>query len=238
VAAAEWFLSPGVKGEGAAPPFFKADKYKTVQDQAEAYTHLEKRLGAFTGAPKDGKYDFKLPEGVQGEFDTEHPMYKQLVKSSAEMQISNEGFNQLMGMFAQYEASLAPDPVANLKDAKSELGENADSRITAAAQWAQANLSPELFKEFRAATNAAEISGPQIARVVKVVEAVVAKGRVSMPKPGDDVPAGQIDNDQQALQLMMQEKNDRGQLKYFEDPQHRAKVDKKRNEIMAARGAV
>jgi len=44
--------SEGVNGEGEAPEYFKADKYKSVADQAKAYTELEKRFGGFTGAPE------------------------------------------------------------------------------------------------------------------------------------------------------------------------------------------
>lgn len=233
-AAAEWFLAPGVKGEGAAPSWYKADKYKTLADQAEAYVHAEKRLGAFTGAPKDGKYEFKLPEGIDGEFDVEHPMYKDLTKAAAEMQISNEGFNRLMGMFAQYEASIAPNPAVNLADAKKALGETADSRITAVSQWAQANLAPEVFKKFREATNAAEMSGPQIARVVEIVEAAMGKTRVTMPKVGADVPS-QTQDAEQALRIERERKGPNGEPLYFTDAQHRAKVDKMRVDLMNSR---
>lgn len=235
-APAEWFLREGVKGEGEPPKWYKADKYKSVADQAEAYSHLEKRLGAFTGAPKDGKYEFKLPEGIDGEFDVEHPMYKDLTKAAAEMQISNDGFNKLMGMFAQYEASLVPDPAANIAAAKTALGETADARITASAQWVQANLGPELFKEFRAATDAAKMDGEQIARVVKIVEAAIGKTRVQMPKPGQDVPAA-LQNEEQQLELLKNKRGPKGEILYFTDALHRAQVDALRVRIQQQKGA-
>lgn len=235
-APAEWFLAPGVKGEGEAPKFFLADKYKTMQDQAEAYPHLAKKLGAFTGAPADGKYEFKLPEGIDGEFDQEHPMYKELVKECAEMQISNDGFNRLLGKFAQYEASLVPDPAANIADAKKALGETADARITSAAQWVQANLGPELFKKFRNATDAAKFPGDQIAQVVEIVEAAIGKTRVQMPKPGQDVPAA-LQNEEQELELLKSKRDAKGGILYFSDPVHRAKVDALRVRIQQQKGA-
>lgn len=232
----EWFLRPGVKGEGPAPEFFLADKYKTLEDQAAAYPHLAKKLGAFTGAPPDGKYEFKLPEGVDGEFDTEHPMYKDLVSMAGEMQISNDGFNKLMGAFAKYEASLAPDPQTNLSEAKRVLGAEADDRIKAAAFWARANLPAEQFQDFREATDASKYDGAQIARVVRVVEAAIAKTRVAMPKAGADVPA-QMQNAEQTLAIMREKKDAKGNLLYFTDAKHREAVDRLRVEIANGRSA-
>ena len=45
----EFFLSEGIKGVGDLPEWYKADKYKSVAEQAKAYTELEKKFGGFTG---------------------------------------------------------------------------------------------------------------------------------------------------------------------------------------------
>ena len=50
---ATWNLSEDTPGKGDAPEWFKADKYKTVADQAKAYKDLEGRFGSFTGAPEE-----------------------------------------------------------------------------------------------------------------------------------------------------------------------------------------
>ena len=60
----EFFLSEGIKGVGDLPEWYKADKYKSVAEQAKAYTELEKKFGGFTGAPKDG---YSIVEGVEAE---------------------------------------------------------------------------------------------------------------------------------------------------------------------------
>ena len=65
--AAKWYLAEGVAGNGEPPEWFRADKYKTLDEQAKAYVELEKRFGAFTGAPKDGVYKINMPEGFVGE---------------------------------------------------------------------------------------------------------------------------------------------------------------------------
>ena len=50
----EYFLSEGIKGAGDMPEWYNPSKYKSVSEQAKAYTELEKKFGGFTGAPKDG----------------------------------------------------------------------------------------------------------------------------------------------------------------------------------------
>lgn len=50
----EYFLSDGIKGTGDVPEWYIADKYKSVSEQAKAYTELEKKFGGFKGSPKDG----------------------------------------------------------------------------------------------------------------------------------------------------------------------------------------
>jgi len=37
----EYFLTEGIKGTGDTPEWYKAEKYKSVADQAKAYTELE-----------------------------------------------------------------------------------------------------------------------------------------------------------------------------------------------------
>ena len=58
----EFFLSEGIKGVGDLPEWYKADKYKSIAEQAKAYTELEKKFGGFTGAPKDG---YSLAEATE-----------------------------------------------------------------------------------------------------------------------------------------------------------------------------
>jgi hypothetical protein len=60
----EYFLSDGIKGTGDTPEWYKGDKYKSVAEQAKAYTELEKKFGGFTGAPKDG---YSGPEGIESD---------------------------------------------------------------------------------------------------------------------------------------------------------------------------
>ena len=226
-AEAEWFLADGVKGVGKAPEWFRADKYKNVEEQAKAYPEAMKRFGAFTGAPKDGKYDFKLPDGIVGEFDKEHPIFKNFQTWAIENQLSQEGYNSVLGMFAEYEADLIPD-VAAIKTA---LGDNADARIAASAAWAKANLQADDFEAFRLATSDSTDAVARSVAVFKAIEAVIGKTRqVKLPKPGADVP-NLAAGGEAAIEEMQARRGPDGKRLFDVDPKYRAMVETARFEF-------
>lgn len=225
-----WFLYDGVKGQGDMPAWFKADKYKTVAAQAEAYTHLEKRLGAFVGAPKDGKYEApKLPPGIEGEFLTDHPVFESFTKWALENQVSQKGYDDVLGMLAVYEASQAPD----FEAAKKEIGDDADTRIQNVSLWAKANLSGDEYKEYVAA-----LGGQNAAQVFKTIERITAKARQpARAKPGD-VPGDQPVSPLAEIAALQAKVNPAtGRRFYEEDAKYRADVEKKRTAYFAAQGA-
>lgn len=225
---AKWYLSEGVAGQGETPDWFKADKYKSVDEQAKAYLELEKRFGSFTGAPKDGVYKINPPEGIQVEFDTEHELFQGLNKWAKESNLSQAGYDQVIGMLAQYEASMAPD----MSEIKKQVGENADARISSVNQWAKSNLTEDQYKAFRSAqtqSNAAD--------VFKAFEAVIAKTRqVPMPKPGEDVTSV-TNTGLEAIQADQNKRNEKGQRLYDIDSQYRANIEKRLMEWAAAQKA-
>ena len=208
-----------MKGVGKPPEWYKADKYKTVAAQAKAHTDLEKRFGAFTGAPENGVYEIKLPENLDGSLDVEHPLLKGLQTWAAEKQMSQEGFTEAITMLAEYEASLVPD----ISVIKAEVGDNADARIAAVASWGKANLKPDEFETLREAT-----SGQNAAAVFKTIEAVVAKSRqVRLPKPGEDVVAAQPGGEA-AINAAQAKIGPDGKRLFETDAAYRAKVEKMR----------
>lgn len=224
---AKWFYDDGTPGKGEMPKWFLADKFKNTAEQAKAYPELQKMMGAFTGPPKDGKYEFKMPDGLNVTLDESHPLLVDLQKWALENKMSQGGYQQMLGMLAQYEAAQIPDMSA----IKNEVGENADARIAAVATWAQANLSPEEYQTMRVAT-----SGREAGAMFKVLEAVVAKTRqVTLPKGnGDDTlvtPTGKAQ-----LDAMMQKTDKDGNKLYFTDAKYRAQVDKVTQEYFSKPG--
>lgn len=225
----EWFYADGVKGQGKMPEWYRADKYKTLADQAEAYHHLDKRFGAFVGAPKDGKYEIPAPpEGFDGQFDAEHPLLNTFTGWAKENQVSQKAYGELLGMFAQYEAAQMPTQA----DVKAEIGTEADARIGRVATWAKANLTGEEYDVFRAA-----MSDRNAAQVFRAVEAVVAKVRQpAMPKPGAD--AGTVAASGLAAIHELQAKvGPDGRRLYETDPSYRAMVEQKRVEFFSNQAA-
>lgn len=225
----KWYLAKDVAGQGDAPDWFKADKYASVDKQAEAYPELEKRFGAFTGAPKDGVYKINVPADVPVEFDPSHSLFQELNKWAGEGQLSQEGYDKVIGMFARYEASISPDMDAMKKD----LGDNADARLNSVAQWAKSNLPDDVYKMFRNAQ-----SQSNAADTFRVIEAIIGKTRqVAMPKPGDDVPGTVLTGLEEinAMQVeLIKEGDDKGKRRYVVDSAWREKVEKLRFQYFAA----
>ena len=225
----KWYLAENVAGQGDAPEWFKADKYKSVDEQAKAYVELEKRFGAFTGAPEDGVYKINIPEGVPVEIDPSHSLFQELNKWAGESQLSQKAYDAVIGMFARYESSVAPD----MDNMKKDLGDNADARLNSVAQWAKSNLSEDLYKAFRNAQTQANATD-----TFKVFEAIIAKTRqVAMPKPGDDVPGTVLTGLEEinAMQTeLIKDGDDKGKRRYIVDSEFREKVEKLRMRFLAA----
>ena len=226
----EWFYANGVKGTGEAPAWWKADKYKTVEEQAKAYPELEKRFGAFVGAPKDGKYEFKVDPalGLTVELDNDHPVFKSFQDWATKAQLSQEGYNQVLSIFAQYEASQIPD----MGEIKKQVGENADARITAVAQWGKANLDTNTFQEFRSA-----MSGHNAPAVLKIVEKLIGATRQpALQRPDASVPAGTAGGEAE-INAMQAKRDAQGRRLYEIDPNYRRQVEQKRIEFYASQQA-
>ena len=216
-------------GKGAPPTWALFDKYKTVDKQAEAYVHLQKKLGGFVGAPETGKYDFKAPEGMNVVLDNEHPLLKELSDWGLKNQLSQDRYNELLGMLAQYEASMIPD----MGEIKQRIGQDADNRIARVTQWLQANVPAEMYNEARLA-----LGSQNAAEIFHVMETIIGKTtQLPMPKPGQDVPAA-APSSEEAILAKMRVKGQDGKPLYFTDTNYRHKVDSELAEFYrSAQGA-
>jgi hypothetical protein len=213
----KWFYSDSVPGKGEPPAWYKADKYKNLEAQAKAYSDLEPRFGAFVGAPKDG-YKLELPAdlGVTGELEADSPLLKEFTTWAQSAQLSQQGFSHVLGMLAKYEASQQPD----MGQIKTDIGERADERLSAVAQWGKANLDTETYEVLRTS-----MSGVNAAVVFKAVEALVNKTRQPVvPKPGVDVAAAQVQGEA-AIKAKMAVRDESGQLKFMTDAVYRNQVE-------------
>jgi len=212
-----YLFADGIVGEGDAPEWFKKDKYKTVSAQAEAYTELEGKFGAFTGTPKDG---YKIADADGKEIDIESsPLLKLTAEWGADQQLSNEGLSSLIEKVNTLAAEQVEQDAVN---AKASLGDKADERLGNIAQWGKNNLSPEEFTQFQGlAQNAGQ---------VEVIEKLIGMTKNSkIVKAETHIP--NKENAGEELKKMQLAKNEDGKRLMDVDPEYRAKVNKKMNEL-------
>lgn len=138
----DWYYADGIKGEGARPEWLK-DKYKSAADQAKAYTEIEKKLGAFKGAPEE--YDLAIADHPELKFSAEDPLLKDFLASAKKNGVSQEYVSELLGVYAQALTFNMPDTEAEMK----KIGVNAQQDLQILSQWAGDILSPEEFNVFK-----------------------------------------------------------------------------------------
>jgi hypothetical protein len=212
---AAWNLNDTTPGVGEKPAWLKSEKYSSVAKQAEAYVALEQKLGAFTGAPKDGAYELKLPEGVT--VDMAHPVMVGFKDWAVKNNVSNDKFNDLLGQLATYEASQE----VPMSTVLAQLGNDAQNRISNVVTWAKANLDDAGFQLMRAATS----DGNTAAATFAVLERLISKtGQVRMPKPGEDTAAASVQGEA-AIRAMQAKKGTDGKRLYDTDPTYRRTVE-------------
>jgi len=139
LAEGEYFLSDNIKGIGETPEWYKADKYKSVAEQARAYTELEKKFGGFTGAPKDG---YQLYDGV----DADDALWSELVEFGTANNMNQSALHQAWELLTAQEEAIEQ---VSVEEEIGKLGPNANERITTVEQIMRNNLEPELYEKYR-----------------------------------------------------------------------------------------
>ena len=202
----EYFLSDGIKGSGDTPDWYKGDKYKSVAEQAKAYTELEKKFGGFTGAPKDG---YSGPEGIE----PDDALLQELTEFAEKTNMSQDAFGEAWELLsAQGEAV---EQVTQDQEI-ARLGDNAGERIKNVEGYLKNNLDAEVYEEVRNLVTDA--------RSIQLVEHLVrATAPARLPIDGGDHPSGMTWSD---VEAEMFKKNDSGQLLRSIDSNHEAKIQK------------
>ena len=222
-----WFWQDEMQGEGETPEWFKGDKYKTVADQAKAYTEAEKRLGAFTGAPEEYSLDlpegYELPEGVEATLDKEDPLAVAFTAWGKENNVSQKAFSDMLAMYMDQQVRDYEAMTGTAQAEMERLGDTGASRLDALAKWGKANMDEELFEKFRSAMVTAD--------AVEAFEYVIGKTRnAQMPDPTNINPNLMATKRQELLELQ-DAKDENGKLKWVTDPIHRAKIERLQKEI-------
>jgi len=124
LAEGEYFLSENIKGVGEMPEWYKADKYKSVAEQARAYTELEKKFGGFTGAPKDG---YELYDGVE----SDDALWAELVEFGTANNMNQSALHQAWELLTAQEEAVEQ---VSVEEEIGKLGPNAAEQITTACR--------------------------------------------------------------------------------------------------------
>ena len=207
-----------VPGEGEAPAWFKGDKYANVSAQAEAYTALESKFGAFTGAPEE--YEVNVSDELKEkgvEFDPEDVMMAQAKEFAKEAGMNQEGFNGLVNLYGMVRTAEAEAMEGIKADEMKALGQNAQGRIDNILKWGNANFSEE------------QVAGlndmAMTANAVKTIEAFIAKsGAAPLSPDGNATPGGISEAELKEMQFAVDE---HGNRKIQTDKAFKAEYDKK-----------
>jgi len=207
----EYFLSDGIKGTGDTPEWYKGDKYKSVAEQAKAYTELEKKFGGFTGAPKDG---YQGPEGIE----SDDALLQELTEFASKTNMSQEAFGEAWELLSAQ--SEAVEQVTQEQEI-ARLGDNAAERIKNVEGYLKNNLDADDYEVVRDLVTDA--------KSIELVEYMVrATAPVKLPIDGGQHPTGMTWSD---IETEMFKKNENGQLLRSIDASHEAKIQKMMQEF-------
>ncbi len=207
----EFFLSEGIKGVGDQPEWYKADKYKSIAEQAKAYTELEKKFGGFTGAPKDGYQPY---EGVEAD----DALWGELVEFGTKQNMSQAAMNEAWELLTAQEQAIEE---VSIETEMAKLGDNAVERIKVVEQYMKNNLDGDTYEELRYAVNSAES--------VQLIEALIkSTAPAKLPIDGYIQPGGITWQD---IEAEMFKKDDSGQMLRSVDPNHEAKIQRMMKEF-------
>jgi predicted transcriptional regulator len=120
----EWMIDDNTPGQGARPDWLPT-KYKKVSDAAKAYTELEKKLGAFTGAPE--AYD-----AASLEVDANDPTFQALSDVAKELNMSPEGFNKMIGRLASIQEAQSN---MHIEEEVKKLGPDGERMLKEYKNW-------------------------------------------------------------------------------------------------------
>lgn len=189
---AKFFWKEGVAGDGDAPEWYKADKYKSISDQAKAYVDLEKRFGGFAGAPQE----YQIPEEV----DREDTFVKTLTELGKASHMGQEMFSKLLDLGEQIMSTKDEiDREAQL----AALGPEANQRIANIDGFLRNNLGDK-YDDLKTAVRDAKT----VELIEELVKATAPAKLASGPSAPVSIPT------QSDIERMMQERDPQGRVIY------------------------
>jgi hypothetical protein len=203
------------------PEWFKSDKYNSIDDQAKAYTELEKRFGSFTGAPDEYEVSLSAELSEMGvAIDSDDPLVEKAIEFAKHSNMSQEGFKGMIELYAQSQLAESKALEEHKAAEMTALGKDADKRIDGILQWGNANLDSETMAGLEEAA--------QSAASVKAIEALIAKTR-NAPVAAEVAPAPSVTD--QEVREMQFAKDEFGNRKINSDPAFKKLYQQKRDAL-------
>lgn len=222
-------VTEAVEQEQPERPEWLLDKYltegKTVGEateaQAKSYKELQSKFGSFTGSPES--YEIAVSnELVEAGFqiDMENPLVKTAMEFAKTSNMSQDGFNGMIELYAQNELAnkLAQDEYN--KEALNGLS-NAQSRIDNITSWANKNLPQEMFNSIGSLMNNADS--------IVAIEKLVSMTRGAPVNPDQSKPSSSIS--ESTITKMQFELDGNGNRRIQTDPAFKAEYAKLRDEF-------
>ncbi len=206
-----------VDGARDVPEWF-LNKFKSVEDQAKAYTDLEKtfheKLGAFTGAP-DGDYEVPQVEGLDAGVMESNPMVDWFKQTARESGMNQAAFERFVSGYLSTEQEMISN---NRQNELAALGDNAKSRLTDLADWGQGNLSADQWEIFKGVASTAV--------GVELLESMIGRTREAKLARDPQVTQSSGHTTAEELRQMRYAKTETGHLRMSVDPEYKKQVDR------------
>lgn len=229
-----WSWAENIPGSGTPPPWFKADKYKTVDAQARAAVELEKKLGPAAdvlGAPEES---YALPdtaalEGLDGwQWNAEDPLLQSFQAAAKELGLSQKAHDTIVAHAARVMAEQDRAQQVALSEAITALGNNAPQRINQVRTFLTSKIGEDGFASLQAAIGTDVAAYQALEKVVAMAsgDAQLSSG-AGLQGPGftrEDIQAEQYKVFPEGHPLT-------GKRMYEHDKAHREKVDRMWKEL-------
>lgn len=202
------------------PEKFWDSEKKEVRTEAalKSYGELERRFGAFKGAPDD--YTITLSENLANEglsVDTTDPVFTAAKEFAKNANMSQDGFNGMVELYAMQKLAEHKAEQAAMAADIASLGDNADRRIHNLEQWAGANLDQELLEGFKDMAISA--------RAVRAMERIVSMTRNAPVSVNNASPSTGVSEAE--VREMQFAKDEHGNRRIQTDPAFRAEYERK-----------
>jgi len=221
-------IEPETTSEIASRPehvpekFWDAEKGEIRTEAAlKSYGELEKRFGAFKGAPD--KYEAILSEELIAEgvsIDESDPILEVAKEFAKSSNMSQEGFAGMLNLYATQKLAESKAQDQALQAEIASLGDDADRRINSMLQWASANMDAELLEGFKDMA----VSAPAI----KAMEKMVSMTRNAPVMPSNANGAGLSESEVKEMQFA---KDANGNRRIQTDPAFRAEFERKLKQV-------